>query len=116
MRADAALASGALDVVGIGRPFCADPALAEGLLSGRLSEAPSPDRAPHIPRDAMADADDLTHFIAEVQSGISYNYNRIRDIADGTATASESDWLHNLNNHQTVEASGAAAYHARYGG
>lgn len=112
---DAALASGALDVVGIGRPFCADPAVADGLLSGRLSEAPSPDRAPHIPRNAMPDVDDFTHFIAEVQSGISYNYNRIRDIADGTATASEHDWLHNLNNHQAVEESGAVTYHGRHG-
>jgi 2,4-dienoyl-CoA reductase-like NADH-dependent reductase (Old Yellow Enzyme family) len=113
---DAALASGALDVVGLGRPFCADPTIAEGLLSGRLSEAAFPDRAPHIPREAMPDADDFTHFVSEVQSGVAYNYNRIRDIADGTATASESDWLHNLTNHQTVEASGAALYHARYGG
>ncbi len=113
---DAALASGALDVIGIGRPFCANPAVAAGLLSGRIAEAPSPDRAPHIPREAMADADDMTHFIAQVQSGISYNYNRIRDLADGTSTASETDWLHNLRNHEAVEATGAAAYHARHGG
>ena len=110
---DAALASGALDVVGIGRPFCAEPALAAGLLNGSIAEAPSPG-APHIPRGAMPDADDMTHFVAEVQSGISYNYNRIRDLADGTSTASETDWLYNLRHHQAVETSGAEAYHVRY--
>ncbi|WP_068076724.1 NADH:flavin oxidoreductase/NADH oxidase family protein [Novosphingobium lentum] len=113
---DAALVSGALDVVGLGRPFCADPAVATRLLSGAISEASFPDRAPHIPREAMPEADDMTHFIAQVQSGICYNYNRIRDMADGTATASESDWLHNLRNHEAVEGTGAADYHARFGG
>jgi hypothetical protein len=38
------------------------------------------------------------------------------DLADGTQTASENDWLHNLRNHREVEASGAEAYHALYGG
>ncbi len=113
---DAALASGALDVVGIGRPFCTDPAVAAGLLSGALGEAPSPDRAPHIPREAMPEADDKAHFDAEVESGISYNYNRIRDLADGTETASKSDWLRNLRSHEAIEAIGAAAYHARHRG
>jgi 2,4-dienoyl-CoA reductase-like NADH-dependent reductase (Old Yellow Enzyme family) len=113
---EAALASGALDVVGMGRPFCADPAVAAGLLSGAIAEAPFPDRAPHIPREAMPDADDFTYLSDQVQSGISYNYNRIRDIADGSQTASESDWLHNLQHHREIEASGATAYHARFGG
>jgi 2,4-dienoyl-CoA reductase-like NADH-dependent reductase (Old Yellow Enzyme family) len=112
---DAALASGALDVVGIARPFCADPLLAKGLLDGSIPEAPFPDRAPHIAREAMPEADDATHVVAQIQSGVCYNYNRIRDIADGTTTASETDWLHNLRNHEAVEAEGAAEYHARFG-
>jgi 2,4-dienoyl-CoA reductase-like NADH-dependent reductase (Old Yellow Enzyme family) len=111
----AALASGALDVIGMARPFCADPHVAAKLLSGEISEAPFPDRNPVIPRELMPDVDDMTHFVDQTQSGIAYNYNRIRDIADGTNTASETDWLHNLRNHQAVEATGAEAYHARFG-
>jgi 2,4-dienoyl-CoA reductase-like NADH-dependent reductase (Old Yellow Enzyme family) len=112
---EAALSSGAVDLIGMARPFCAEPHIAAKLLSGELDEAPFPDRNPIIPRELMPDADDFTHFVDQVQSGVAYNYNRIRDIADGTSTASESDWLHNLRNHQAVEASGAADYHARFG-
>jgi 2,4-dienoyl-CoA reductase-like NADH-dependent reductase (Old Yellow Enzyme family) len=113
---EAALASGAVDLIGMARPFCADPHIAAKLLSGEINEAPFPDRNPVIPRELMPDADDFTYFVDQMQSGVAYNYNRIRDIADGTATASETDWLHNLRNHQAVEATGAEAYQARYGG
>jgi 2,4-dienoyl-CoA reductase-like NADH-dependent reductase (Old Yellow Enzyme family) len=113
---EAALASGAVDLIGMARPFCAEPRIAAKLLSGELEEAPFPDRNPVIPRELMPEADDFTHFVDQVQSGVAYNYNRIRDIADGTSTASETDWLHNLRNHQAVEATGAEAYHARYRG
>jgi hypothetical protein len=97
------------------RPFCADPHIAAKLLSGELTDAPFPDRNPVIPRELMPDADDFTYFVDQMQSGVAYNYNRIRDMADGTTTASETDWLHNLRNHQAVEATGAEAYHARHG-
>jgi 2,4-dienoyl-CoA reductase-like NADH-dependent reductase (Old Yellow Enzyme family) len=112
---EAALASDAVDVIGMARPFAAEPQIAVKLLSGEIDEAPFPDRNPFIPRELMPDADDFTHFVDQVQSGVAYNYNRIRDIADGTNTASETDWLHNLRHHQEVEASGAARYHAHYG-
>jgi 2,4-dienoyl-CoA reductase-like NADH-dependent reductase (Old Yellow Enzyme family) len=112
---EAALASGAVDLIGMARPFCADPKVAAKLLSGEIDEAAFPDRNPVIPRELMPDADDFTHFVDQVQSGVAYNYNRIRDIADGTSTASETDWLHNLRQHQAVEASGAADYHERFG-
>jgi 2,4-dienoyl-CoA reductase-like NADH-dependent reductase (Old Yellow Enzyme family) len=113
---EAALASGALDVIGMARPFAADPRVAAKLLSGEIDEAPFPDRSPVIPRALMPDADDFTHFVDQVQSGVAYNYNRIRDIADGTSTASQTDWFHNLRHHREVEATGAEAYHARFGG
>jgi 2,4-dienoyl-CoA reductase-like NADH-dependent reductase (Old Yellow Enzyme family) len=113
---EAALASGAVDLIGMARPFCADPHIAAKLLSGELEEAPFPDRNPVIPRELMPDADDFTYFVDQMQSGVAYNYNRIRDMADGTETASESDWLHNLRNHQAVEATGAEEYHAWFGG
>jgi 2,4-dienoyl-CoA reductase-like NADH-dependent reductase (Old Yellow Enzyme family) len=113
---EAALASGALDMIGMARPFCADAQVATKLLSGQIDEAPFPDRNPVIPRELMPDADAFTHFVDQVQSGVAYNYNRIRDIADGTSTASETDWFHNLRNHREVEATGAEAYHARFGG
>jgi 2,4-dienoyl-CoA reductase-like NADH-dependent reductase (Old Yellow Enzyme family) len=112
---EAALASDAVDLIGMARPFAAEPQIAAKLLSGEIDEAPFPDRNPFIPRELMPDADDFTHFVDQVQSGVAYNYNRIRDIADGTNTASETDWLHNLRHHQEVEASGAARYHAHYG-
>jgi 2,4-dienoyl-CoA reductase-like NADH-dependent reductase (Old Yellow Enzyme family) len=112
---EAALASGALDVVGLGRPLCADPHICAKLLAGTVADAPFPDRNPVIARALLGDVDDFTHHIAQIQSGVAYNYNRIRDIADGTSTASETDWLHNLRHHEAVEAAGAARYHARYG-
>ncbi|MDP2308970.1 MAG: NADH:flavin oxidoreductase/NADH oxidase family protein [Pseudomonadota bacterium] len=39
---EAALETGAVDVVGLGRPFCIDPTFPEGLLAGRLAEVPRP--------------------------------------------------------------------------
>ncbi|MFZ5476326.1 MAG: NADH:flavin oxidoreductase/NADH oxidase family protein [Myxococcota bacterium] len=37
---EAALASGAVDVVGLGRPFCIDPVFPAGVLAGRVAEVP----------------------------------------------------------------------------
>ncbi len=45
---NAALAAGAIDVVGVGRPFCVDPGCAAGLLSGARSNLPAYERTLRI--------------------------------------------------------------------
>ncbi len=57
---NAALADGAMDVVGVGRPYCVDPACGVKLLDGRLQAVPAPEKTLRIGPGLLGPASPIT--------------------------------------------------------
>lgn len=94
----AALAEGALDAVGIGRPLCLGADLIDELLNGQIDRLPSPDDAPGT----------------ETQSTIAYYFNQIRRLAAGDPIDTDIDWDEQLARHTAHDAALAEKYFATF--
>ena len=68
-----ALSSGALDVVGIGRPMCLDPAVPRKLLEGSIEATSSHERQLKLdPKELGFDADQATMNLIEVFGDLGF--------------------------------------------
>ena len=91
---EGALAAGEVDLIGIARPLCIDPALPNALLAGTIDRLPSPDD------DTPVDA----------PSSIAYYFNRVRELAAGLPTGLPIDWHAELERHTAWDEAGNVLY------
>lgn len=107
---DAALASGAADIIGLGRPLCVDPDVCAKLLSGEIAEAPRYEASlrlgdgywgPNSPNTLLKA---LNGF-----AGMAYFYENIYRLADGRETDAAMKLLPAFIRYQMTERKAAKA-------
>lgn len=100
----AALASGAVDVLGIARPLCLEPDLCARLLRGEAIDAERVDEEVRIARDGIGEMTEAAYRALLIDAGTSYYYNRMRQIADAREEPFHYDWLRSLDEHNSLVA------------
>ena len=93
---ESALAAGELDVVGLARPLCLDPDLANKLLASEIDQLPSPDDTAPI----------------DAETGIAFYFNQIRKLAAGEDADVEIDWQEQVRRHEAFDDAAAERYQA----
>ncbi|MGD9471641.1 MAG: NADH:flavin oxidoreductase/NADH oxidase family protein [Novosphingobium sp.] len=91
-----ALASGAMDVVGLGRPLCIDPDYCNKLLDGSVDSLPSPDMLCNLDPAQFGDPAPELLRLMEVAAGTAYYFNQIVRLADGKDAEQDIDWNEQL--------------------
>lgn len=91
-----ALASGALDVIGLGRPLCIDPDYCNKLLNGSIDRLPSPDMACNLDPAQFDNPAPETLRLMEVAAGTAYYFNQIIRLSKGQDSEQEIDWNEQL--------------------
>ncbi len=96
----AALAGGEMDVVGLARPLCIDPAFVNKLLAGEIDRLPSPEE----------------ETLADTGSAIAYYFNQLRKLAAGEDADTTIDWREQAQRHAAFDDAAAARYHQVFDG
>ncbi len=98
-----ALATGALDMIGLGRPLCFDPNFCNLLLAKDVDEIFSPGEQFAL---SSEDANGLTDTEARLKNiyiAACYHFNQIRRLADGHDTEENFDWQEQIDRHVALE-------------
>ncbi len=107
---NAALADGAMDVVGVGRPFCVDPAAGSALLSGAATTIPAPEKSLRIGPGLLGPASPLAMLRALNGWGQQgWFCLQIMRMADGRAPDPKLGVFRAFQDYQKNEAATAAA-------
>jgi hypothetical protein len=91
-----ALASGALDLIGLARPLCIDPDYCNQLLSGSIDRLPSPDMNSNLDPAQFGNPAPETLRLMEVAAGTAYYFNQIIRLSEGKEAEQEIDWNEQL--------------------
>ncbi len=112
---EAAVSSGACDVVGVGRPLCVDPDLPKRLFSGEATTAPSYEKTMRIGPGVFGPNSNID--ILKALNGfaiMSFFYDNIERLADGRATRERMMLLPAFVRQQLNETRKAKSLHRNY--
>jgi 2,4-dienoyl-CoA reductase-like NADH-dependent reductase (Old Yellow Enzyme family) len=105
-----ALESDQLDVIGLGRPMCADPEICAKLLSGEAEEAPAPERDIVLERaDIGAEVSDTVFKIMASYAPVAWCYLQLFRLGEGEDPVFNLSAMESLGGY---EAKDAAILHA----
>lgn len=105
-----ALESGALDVIGLGRPLCVDPEIATKLLSGAADACPAPERVMKLdPAHVPEGVDATTRELIEMWGVQGWFCLQLLRFGDGLDTDTERNVFASFNAYRESEAAAAAA-------
>lgn len=109
-----ALAQGALDLIGLGRPLCLEADLSRRLLTGEISTLPSPCEDASIDPVRFGNSDEKALRRAEEWAANALYFNGIRRIATGQNVPDPIDWLGELDDHLAFDREVGERYQASW--
>ena len=98
-----ALTAGEVEVVGLARPFCADPTACKGLLSGESAAVPALERKMILDRAALGPVDDAIFHKMESWGQVAWFCLQVARISDGKDADMKMSLLEALTQYEASE-------------